>query len=81
VLDDEDFYPNISLGGRLDTDGDGIPNDCDAECILTGMTADIDDDGDGYIDTADNCPLIANPDQLDDNNDGIGNLCQPPGCA
>jgi hypothetical protein len=81
VLDDDDFYPNISLGGRLDTDGDGRPNDCDAACELTGMMADDDDDGDGHIDTADNCPLIANPDQLDDNNDGIGNLCQPPGCA
>jgi hypothetical protein len=75
VPDDDDFYPNISLDGRLDTDRDGIPDDCDAECILTGMTADADDDGDVYIDSVDNCPLIANPDQLNSDGDGIGNVC------
>jgi hypothetical protein len=82
VLDDDDFYPNISLNGRLDIDGDGIPDECDAECILTGMTADTDDDGDGFIDDVDNCPLIANPDQLDTDGDGRGDACAglPPGC-
>lgn len=81
VLDADDFYPDISLDGRLDTDGDGITNDCDATCILTGMTADTDDDGDGYIDSVDNCRLIPNPDQSDINGDGIGDLCQFPGCS
>jgi hypothetical protein len=82
VLDDDDFYPNISLGGRLDTDGDGIPNDCDPECILAGMTADTDDDDDGFIDDVDNCPLTSNPDQADSDGDGIGDVCDlPPGCG
>ena len=57
------------------------PDECDAECILAGMTADTDDDGDGYIDEADNCPLIANPDQADSNGNNIGDLCEIPGCA
>jgi hypothetical protein len=50
VPDDDDFYPNISLDRRLDTDGDGIPNDCDAACEATGMSEDLDNDGDVYID-------------------------------
>ena len=43
-------------------------------------------DGDVFPDDADNCPLITNDDQLDDDLDGIGNccdddffgFCQPP---
>jgi len=75
VADLEDFYPDISLDGRTDTDRDGMPDDCDAACIRTGMLADTDDDGDGYIDTADNCRLIANPEQGDIDTDMIGDLC------
>lgn len=70
-----DAYPNISLGGRLDTDGDGILNDCDAVCISLGMTADLDDDGDAEIDTNDNCPLTVNPLQADIDLDLTGDLC------
>ena len=35
----------------------------------------VDTDGDGVRDTEDNCPLIANTDQLDTDEDGIGDLC------
>jgi formylglycine-generating enzyme required for sulfatase activity len=35
-----------------------------------------DADGDGVPDAKDNCPLVANPDQADCDNDGIGNACQ-----
>ena len=39
-------------------------------------------DNDGIPDDIDNCRVISNPDQLDDDNDGRGNVCQqlPPGC-
>ena len=34
-----------------------------------------DQDGDGVPDATDNCPLVANPDQVDNNNDHIGDAC------
>ena len=35
----------------------------------------IDTDEDGVADSSDNCPLIANADQLDQDGDGLGNAC------
>jgi len=32
-------------------------------------------DADGVLDYRDNCPNLANPDQLDSDNDGLGNAC------
>jgi hypothetical protein len=34
-------------------------------------------DGDGIEDPDDNCPVIANPDQVDNDHDGLGDLCDP----
>jgi hypothetical protein len=36
---------------------------------------DPDDDNDGVPDAQDNCPIVANPDQHDDDRDGLGNAC------
>ena len=35
----------------------------------------MDTDGDGVDDSHDNCPTVANPDQKDTDNDGIGDAC------
>lgn len=46
---------------------------CNIEPIERVAT--IDSDSDGIDDSVDNCPSISNPNQEDDDNDGIGNLC------
>jgi len=46
------------------------------EIDFFGAVGDPDDlDGDGVVNAEDNCPLSANPDQLDMDHDGIGNIC------
>ncbi|WP_425606632.1 thrombospondin type 3 repeat-containing protein [Microbulbifer litoralis] len=52
--------------GQGDLDGDGIGNACDD-----------DRDGDGVNNDVDNCPDVANADQLDTDGDGIGDVCDP----
>jgi len=47
---------------------------CDNEPVT--FTPVSDSDNDGVIDSIDNCPLIANPNQEDDDNDGVGNACE-----
>ena len=72
VIDTADEYPLISLNGLADTDGNGIPNDCDDACIGLGMIADADDDGDTVLDANDAFPLDAS-ETIDTDSDGIGN--------
>ncbi|MDY6911316.1 MAG: DUF4382 domain-containing protein [Chloroflexota bacterium] len=43
--------------------------------VLNDPGANDDADGDGIIDTEDNCPEMANPDQADADSDGIGDAC------
>jgi len=59
-----DFFP---ANDGLDTDADGACN-----------VGDTDDDGDGVVDSLDNCPLDANTNQLDSDNDGVGDACKAP---
>lgn len=56
----------------LDADGDGVPDGCDS---CPGFDDRVDRDGDGHPDGCDNCPDLYNLSQADNDNDGIGNVC------
>lgn len=69
-----------------DDDNDGVPDDVDAfphdatesadhDNDGIGDNHDTDDDNDTIPDSNDNCPLIANKDQIDTDLDGMGNPC------
>src|SRR5262249_49311784 len=47
-------------------------------CWLTEhLAADHDEDGDGVVDTLDNCPHLPNARQEDQDRDGVGDACDP----
>ena len=43
--------------------------------VLFPVDPTLDTDSDGVINTADNCPLVANTDQLDTDHNGVGDAC------
>lgn len=70
-----------------DTDGDGFgnpgfsANTCPPD-QCEGYDDNIDTDEDGIPDGCDNCPSVANPDQMDCNANGIGDVCESSsGCS
>ncbi len=52
---------------------DGMDNNCNGE-VDEGRVCDS--DGDGIVNTDDNCPDVANPDQADSDEDRVGDACQ-----
>ena len=43
--------------------------------VVYRLVPEPDSDGDGWVDSSDNCPTVANPSQFDSDFDGIGNAC------
>ncbi|MGI8518777.1 MAG: thrombospondin type 3 repeat-containing protein [Acidimicrobiia bacterium] len=68
--------PFMATGNVLifDTYNYSGPTGLDYTATLTCESA-PDSDGDGIEDADDNCPLVANPDQLDTDSDGLGDAC------
>ncbi|CAG2167865.1 unnamed protein product [Oppiella nova] len=67
-----DNCPLIPNSGQEDADRDLIG---DAYGDGLGDLCDPDADNDGVINSQDNCPLVANSDQLDRDGDGVGDKC------
>lgn len=45
--------------------------------VAGAARAEVDTDFDGVLDSEDNCPLVFNPDQANDDEDDLGNTCDP----
>ncbi len=61
------------------TDQRGVsrPQPPGSDCDIGAFEFELDSDGDGVPDATDNCPTTYNPNQEDDDDDGLGNACDP----
>ena len=69
--DDMDQCDDCSTG-QFNIANDGVDTDANGICNI----GDPDDDNDGVPDAEDNCPLLMNLDQADENGNGIGDVCE-----
>ena len=70
IVDEEDLCPTRFHGDR---NYGGCPP---LEHVVVHQPPDLDHDDDGIDNDQDNCPLVANPDQEDSNENGVGNACE-----
>ncbi|TYB78934.1 choice-of-anchor B family protein [Bizionia myxarmorum] len=54
-----------------------LTTSCSDDETVNPVSTSIDTDNDGVPDNEDNCPNTPNPNQEDDDNNGIGNACEP----
>jgi hypothetical protein len=67
----------LAACGRIDFSARAVDAIDNAIGDAVDATSGHDEDGDGVPDAVDNCPHLANPDQLDADGDGIGDACDP----
>lgn len=72
VADASDAFPQDARE-TLDSDGDGMGNNADV--FPNDATETLDTDADTIGDNGDNCPTIVNTNQLNTDNDQLGNIC------
>lgn len=82
VVDSEDNCPNHVNASQQDSDNDGVGDVCDSSNSSNNNSNNssntgngTDGDGDGVANTSDNCATVANADQRDTDNDGVGDRC------
>ena len=71
------YNGSLRISASTEEGGYAIYERIDISNLMIQITAftGTDDDGDLVNSTIDNCPLNSNPDQLDSDNDGLGNTC------
>lgn len=77
ALDNSERAVSLICDDGIDNDGDGetdFPDDPDCTDSLDRLEGN-DQDDDGIYDSYDNCPLIANTNQLDTDGDSEGDVC------